>query len=260
MSMSGKQIISIHARDPEYYTELLRNTSRLANRHLPYNEQQDRDRDVDSLPDRHLTLLDVLANISLCQRGNVSATMASLKVNNGTLEIQLYIVFNHEDDEAAHHCSHHLETIFSMLRRVPYKPSAMDGSQKVMANSLETDLIEICRVIHNYSFYIFAHRVTKHKKKLFDIQGYVEQDQTYFTPEQRSTLVTFLGHVVAIITVVANAEATKQLPAIRIRMLLYVYSYWTHHNLLPKDLFADNKLTLLDSVDTWLADGACSDT
>ena len=70
----------------------------------------------------------------------------------------------------------------------------------------------------------------------------------------------FLGHVVAIIAVVANAEATKQLPAIAIRMLLNVYSYWTDHNLLPKkELFSDNKLTLLDRVDMWLADSAWSD-
>jgi len=186
--------------------------------------------------------------------------MASLKEDNDTLETRLYIVFNHENDEAAHRCPQHLETIVNMLREVPYMPPAMDGSPKVIEESLEVDFIRICRAIHNYSFDIFAHRVTKHKKKLSDIRGYIEQDQTYFTPEQRSTLVKFLGHVVAIITVVANAQATKQLPAITIRMLLNVYSYWTDHNLLPKDLFADNKLTLLDKVDTWLAEGAWSDT
>jgi hypothetical protein len=60
--------------------------------------------------------------------------------------------------------------------------------------------------------------------------------------------------------VVAIAQATKQLPATSIRMLLYMYSYWTNHNLLPKDLSVNNKLTLLDNVDTWLADSAWSDT
>jgi len=47
-----------------------------------------------------------------------------------------------------------------MLRQVPYKPPAMGGSPKVIANSLEIDFIEICRAIHNYSFDIFAHRAT----------------------------------------------------------------------------------------------------
>ena len=104
--MSGKQPISIDEKDSEHYAELLRNTSRLANRCLPSDERQD----VDSPLDRHLpvTLLDVLADISLCQRRNVSATMASLKDDNGTLETRLYIVFNHEDDETAHRCPRHL--------------------------------------------------------------------------------------------------------------------------------------------------------
>ena len=50
---------------------------------------------------------------------------------------------------------------------------------KVIANELENDFIEICRAIHNYSFDIFAHRVTKREHKLSDIRGYLELDQTH---------------------------------------------------------------------------------
>jgi hypothetical protein len=53
------------------------------------------------LAQRLQMLLDTVADISLCQRGNVSATMACLKDDKGTLETRLYIVFNHKDDEAA---------------------------------------------------------------------------------------------------------------------------------------------------------------
>ena len=267
--MSWISPIPIDAKDPEYYAELLKNAerfkniSRLANRRLPRDQRPCSDipriQAVDDSARRLQTLLDVLAVISLCQRRNVSAVMASLKEDSGTLETRLYIVFNHENDEAAHCCPQHLETIFNMLREVPYIPPAIDGSPKVIEASLEINLIEICKAIHNYSFDIFAHRVTKHKEKLLGIRGYIERDQTHFTPEQRSTLAEFFGHVLAIITVIANAEATKQLPTITIQMLLNVYWYWTDHNLLPEDLSADNKLTLLDRVDMWLSDGA-SDT
>jgi hypothetical protein len=105
-----------------------------------------------------------------------------------------------------------------------------------------------------------VHRVAKHRHWLSDIRGYVEQDRTHFPPQHRSTLVVFLQHVDMIITDVANAQATKELPAVSIRMLLSIYSYWTEHNFLPKDALADNKVTLLDNADTWLADGAWSDT
>ena len=134
--MSEKQPISIDAKDPEYYTELLtlRNTFRPANWCLPSDERPYPDildiQDVDSPPSRRpQTLLDALADISLCQRGNVSATMASLKVDGGTLVTRLYIVFDREDGEAAHRCPQHLENIFHMLRQVPYRP-AMNGSRK----------------------------------------------------------------------------------------------------------------------------------
>ncbi|KAI0277271.1 hypothetical protein BGY98DRAFT_980548 [Russula aff. rugulosa BPL654] len=257
--MSGKQPIFIDANDPEYYAELLSKASRLANRRLPSDERPCPDvlgiQDVNSSLSRRIrTLLDALADISLSQRGNVSATMASIKDNGGTLETQLYIVFNHEDDEAAHHCRQHLESILNMLRQVPYVPPAMDGSEKVIADSLQNDSIKICRAIHNHSFDIFAHRVTKHAHRLSDIRRYIEQDQMHFEPQDRSELVEFLRHVNMILMMVANAQATNQLPATSIQMLLYMYSYWTEHDLLPKDLSVNNKPTLLDNVDTWLAD------
>jgi hypothetical protein len=186
--------------------------------------------------------------------------MASIKNDSGTLETRLYIVFNYADDEAAHHCPQHLKTIFNMLRQVPYKPRAMDGSPDVVADLLEIEFIENCKVIHNHSFDIFAHRVNKHKHKLSEIRGYIEQDRTYFLPQHRSTLVAFLQQVDMIIDVVAMAQATKELPAVSIQMFLSACSYWTENNLLPEDLHADNTVTLLDDVDKWLADGAWSST
>jgi hypothetical protein len=97
------------------------------------------------------------------------------------------------------------------------------------------------------------------KGELSEIRRYIEQDQTHFTPPHRSTLVKFLGNVDAIIMNVANAQTTKQLPAIFIKLLLTVYSYWTKRNRLPKDSLVDEKVTLLDRADTWLAEGAWSD-
>jgi hypothetical protein len=259
--MSGiNQPISIGTEDPEYYAELFCKTSRLANRRLPSDERSCLDipgiQSVDDLLSRRLQyLLDAVADISLCQRGNVSATMACLKDDKGTLETRLYIVFNHEDDEAARRCPQHLQDIFNMLRQVPYKPSATDGP-KVIANVLEDDFIEICRAIHNYSLDIFAHRVIKRERKLSDIRGYIEQDQTHFTPQHRSTLVAFLEGVDAIIVNVAKAQTTKQLPAISIKMLLRIYLYWKKHDLLREDSLAGKKVTLLDRADAWLAEGA----
>jgi hypothetical protein len=256
--MSGiDQPISIGIEDPEYYAELFCKPI-LANRRLPSDERSCPD--VPSIQDplarRLQKLLDAVAHISLCQRGNVSATMACLKDDKGTLETRLYIVFNHEDDEAARRCPQHLQVIFNMLRQVPYKPPALDGSPKVISNELENDFIEICRAIHNYSFDIFAHRVTKREHKLSDIRGYIEQDQTQFTPQHRSTLVAFLDHLDMIVKIVANAQTTKQLPTTCIKILLWMYSYWTQHDLLPEDSLTDKKVTLLDRADAWLADGA----
>jgi hypothetical protein len=180
--------------------------------------------------------------------------MACLKNDKGTPETRLYVVFNHEDDESARHCRQHLQTIFEMLRRVPNKPPAVDGSPKVIANELEDYFIEICKAIHNYSFEIFAHRVSKREHKLSDIREFIEQDRTHFTTEQRSILVNFLEHVHRIIMAVAKAQTTGQLSTTFIKMLLWKYSHWTEHDLLPKDSPADKKVTLLDRADLWLAE------
>ena len=253
------QLISIGVGDPEYYAELLSKIPRPANRRLPSDEPSCPDvpgiQNVDfALSQRLQALLDAVADISLCQRGNVSATMASLKDNTGILETELYIVFN-KYDESAHRCREHLQNIFNMLRQVPYMPPATGGSPKVIANELEDNYIEICQAIHNYSFDIFHYRVTKRNRKLSEIRGYIEQDQKNFTGQERETLLKFLSHVDRITDVTTKALTTKQLSANFIKILLRTYSYWTHNNLLLKDP-SDNKLTLLDRADTWLAHSA----
>ena len=257
--------ISIGIEDPEYYAELLSVTPRDANRRLLSNEHPCPDvpgiHGVDSpLAQRLQTLLDVIADISLCRKGNVSATMACIKQDKDDIGTHLYIAFNHENDEAARSCPDHLQSIFGMLHQVPYQPPVTDGSPKVIAKELEGKLIEICRAIHNYSYNIFEYRVNKRKHKFSQIRGYIEQESTNFSSEQRSMLVDFLQHVDMIIKVVADTQATKQLPYIEIQMLLSIYSYWTKNNLLPNYRLADNKVTLLDHADEWLANGARSDT
>jgi len=144
------------------------------------------------------------------------------------------------------------------LAKFLFKPPPKDGSPVVIANELENNFIEICSAIHNYSFDIFAYRVTKRKDKILDIRGYIEQDKTHFSQEQRSTLLEFLIGVKAINILVANAQATgtKELPTTFIEMLLSMYSFWKKDNLLLKDLPADRILTLLDLADAWLADSA----
>jgi hypothetical protein len=177
--MSGThQLISIAPEDPEYFAELLHKIPRTANRRLPSNGQSCPDipgiQGVDVTLTRRLqTPLDAVADISLCQRGNVSATMASLKDNAGTLETKLYIVFNHENDDSAHCCDEHLTNILNMLRQVPDRHAA-GGSPKVITKNLEKDYIGICQAIHDYSFEIFQHRVNKRKGTLSVIQKYIE--------------------------------------------------------------------------------------
>jgi hypothetical protein len=255
------QLISFGPEEPEYYAELLSKIPRPANRRSSdgrYCPDIPGIQNFDVALSRRLqTLLDAVTDISLCRRGNVSATMASLKDNTGTLETRLYIVFNHED-ESALRCNQHLQNIIEMLRRVTYRPPAMGGSPKVITNESEDELIEFCKAIHNYSFDIFAYRVTKRGHKLSEIRGYIEQDQTQFSTKQRSTLLIFLEGVDRIITKVTNAKTTKQLSSTFIKMLLRMYSYWTEHGLLPKDSPADNKVTftLLDHADAWLTNRA----
>ena len=264
--MSGfDELISIGIDDPEYYAELLRVTIRDANRRLLSDERPCPDisgvHGVDpQLAQRLKTLLDVVADISLCQRGNVSATMACIKSGEDAVETQLYIAFNHENDEAAGSCPEHLQSIFRMLHNVPYQSPVQDGSSKVIGKELGGKLVEICVAIHNYSYDVFKYRVNKRKHKLSEVRGYIEQESTYFTSKQRSTLVVFLQHVDMIINIAAGSQASKQFSYSKIQMLLNIYSYWTNHNLLPNDQLADNQVTLLDQADAWLAEGALYDT
>ena len=248
---------------PEYYAELLMKTARPADRHVPSDKQPCPiipgipPEAVDGpLSQRLQTLLDVIADISLCRRGNVAASMACLKHrdrNESGLETRLYIVFNHQRDDAARSCPSHLDSVIEILRRVPYEPHEMGGSQKVITPKFRQNQVEICTVIHNHSFDIFAYRVNKREpSKLPEIRRLIEQDSEHFTSQDRSTLVEFLDHVELIIAAVANAQGTKRLPTAGIRMLVGMYSHWTNHNLLPKDGLADSKLTLLDNAETWL--------
>jgi hypothetical protein len=124
----------------------------------------------------------------------------------------------------------------------------MDGPPRDIADALEDDYIEICKAIHNYSFDIFRYRVTKRKHNLSEIRRYIEEDQTdYFSDKERFTLLKFLDQVDQIIT---KTTKLKQFPTNFIKALSWIYSSWTHYNLLPKDPPADNKLTLLDRADT----------
>src|SRR5258708_25753400 len=157
------QPITIGTADPGYYTELLRKTTRLANPHLPSDEQPCPNvpsiQHVDDPLTQRQTLLNTVADISLCQRRNISATMACLKDSGGTLKTRLYVVFNHQHDEAARSCSPHLEFIFGMLHQIPCEPPAMDGTPKEIPTKVVENFVEIIRAIHNYSFESFAHRV-----------------------------------------------------------------------------------------------------
>src|ERR1700733_589182 len=112
-------LLSIGTEDPEFYAELLQKTSGIANRRLPFDERlcPEVPGIQDALTRRLQTFLDDIAAISIRKTGNVSATMASLKDDKGTLKTRLYIVFNHEEDEAPRRCSHHLGSIFMMLQQ-----------------------------------------------------------------------------------------------------------------------------------------------
>src|SRR5260370_27772946 len=237
-----KQPITFGTEHPEYYAELLRKTARPADGHVPYDKQprpiNPGIQAVDGpLSKRLQTLLDVIADISLCRRGNVAASMVCLKGNKSGLETRLYIVFNHQRDDAARSCPSHLDSVIEILRRVPYEPPEMGGSQKVITPKFRQNQVEICTVIHNHSFDIFSYRVNKpDPSKLSWIRRLIAQDSRHFTSQDRSMLVEFLNHVELIIAAVANAQGTKRRfsPA-GIRMLVGMYSHWTNHNLLPKD-------------------------
>ena len=104
-----------------YYAELLSAIPRPTIRRSddPFCPDVSGIRGVDNpLAQRLRTFLDVIADISLCHRGNVSATMARLREDEGTLETELYIVFNHED-EAARHCPLYLQSIFAKPNPLP---------------------------------------------------------------------------------------------------------------------------------------------
>ncbi len=256
------QPITFGTEHPEYYAELLRKTARPADRRIPSDKQQP----CPNLPGiplvggplskRLQTLLNVIADISLCRQGNVAASMACLKVNGSSLETRLYITFSHQGDDAARSCPSHLESVIEILRRVPYEPPAMDGSPKLIAPKFRQNQIEICTVIHNHSFDIFAHRVNKRKSKVPKIRSLISQDSKHFNPQDRSTLMEFLTHVDIILTTVAYAQDTQTLSPSDIDILIRIYSHWTNHNLLPKDELADSRLTLLDKAERWLDKGA----
>jgi hypothetical protein len=247
---------------PEYYAELLQRLSRHADRRQQTNQQsygnipgiQNVD---DELSKRLQTLLDVIADISIYEHGNVSATMASVIRDDDVLKTHLYIIFNRQNDDAATTCKKHLETIFRMLRKVPYTPTGR-GPPKVMSNTLKEDFIKICAAIHDYSFNIFKSRVYKRKEHLRKIRNLIEEDEGSFESEQLETLLKFLNCVANIIKAVTNAEYMDQFPTSTMKMLQTVYSEWTNDNLLPKDGLADNTFTLLDKADKWLAESARS--
>jgi hypothetical protein len=70
-------------------------------------------------------------------------------------------------------------------------------------------------------------------------------------------LLRFLDDVDRILTATTTVTmTTEQFSTTYIKLLLGTYTYWTHHGLLPKGSPADNKLTLLDRADTWLAKSA----
>src|SRR5229473_1616328 len=212
------EIITFGTEAPEYYAELFWKTIRPADRRVQSDKQPCSNLPGIPLVDGPLskrlqTLLDVIADISLCRRGNVAASMVCLKGNKSGLETRLYIVFNHQRDDAARSCPSHLDSVIEILRRVPYEPHEMGGSQKVIALKFRQNQVEICTVIHNHSFDIFAYRVNKRDpSKLPEIRRLIEQDSEHFTSQDRSTLVEFLDHVELIIAAVANAFFKNTLP------------------------------------------------
>ena len=196
---------SMKPEDPELYAELLSKIPRTTNRCQPSDGQSCPNvpgiQKLNFALSQHLqTLLNAIADISLCQQGNITATMASVKDNTSTLETQLYIVFNHQNDESVLACTQHLQNIINMLCQVPFASSATDSSLKVILRELESNQIEICQAIHDYSFEVFQYCVTKCEHKLLEIWRYIEQDQmNYFSDQEHRTLLEFLHNVVGIV-------------------------------------------------------------
>jgi hypothetical protein len=132
----------------------------------------------------------------------------------------------------------------------------MDSSPMVITGELENHLTEICKAIHNFSFDVFTHRVTKHKDNLSDIREYIEKDQMYLTFPERHTLAVFLADVDKVIEIATFSQPAKRLSTANIQALLCLYSCWTNENFLPEDGPVDNKCTFLDYMDTRLAESA----
>jgi hypothetical protein len=258
VSRGTNSILSIGPSDPAYYADLFQNTTSLVDRRLPSDAScpiVPGIKAIDNKLTRRLqTLLDDIASISLCKKGNVSATMACLKYGHGTLKTQLYIVFNHQKDDSHRLCLQHLKSIFRTLKQVPYKTPEMDGSPQLIMADFKTEFFEICRVIHNYSFSIFAHRVNKRRNEMSNIQVLIENERSAFTPNQHSLLLSFLRTVGLIMGIVSRAEAKEtKLSIAAIETIHGFYSFWKKTGLLPKDALADDTVTLLDTADVVLA-------
>jgi len=254
-SMSSTTL-SIGPSDPAYYADLLQNTTSLVDRHVLSDGSCPTIpgiKGIDNQLRRLQTLLDDIASISLRKRGNVSATMACLKYGDSTLKTQLYIIFNHQDD-SYRLCLQHLKSIFRMLKQVPYKTPEMDGSPQLIMGDFKTEFLEICTVIHNYSFSIFAYRVNKHRNEISNIRELIEKERSSFSSNQHSSLLSFLRAVEMIMDIVSLAEAEKTKFSIAaITMIHSLYLRWTKMGLLLEDPLADNTVTLLDTADVVLA-------
>ena len=251
---------SIGSGDPEYFSELLMKTSRIADRRAQH-EQHCPDipgiHEVDYLLSQRLrSILDVIANISICSESNVSATMADLREDNGSLKTKIYIIFNRQTADEAARCQRYLKSVFDLLRRVPYRPPA-DVSPKVLdADSLNesmVDLVDICRVLHNYSFESFYRRATKHEESFKRIQDRTYSQWDEFTSEQRGKLRKFFNHIQAVLVMAHDAQATKEVSAAQIQMLQSMYSYWTKENIMPSE---GEEVALVDTVDKLLGAGS----
>jgi len=61
-----------------------------------------------------------------------------------------------------------------------------------IANELENDLIEICTSHPQLLIRHFCASRYQAQEEASDIRGHIEEDQTHFTSQERSTLVAFL--------------------------------------------------------------------